>query len=234
MLTQAEALAQVRDALREASARQWPDATLLRWINDAVRDMARVAEFSETTDTLATTATVQQYDLSSLALAVGRIHRVEYTESGDGGRITPLEYEDYSNLDSVWGTSKGITLARPWCWTTWGVAPAVAFLLYPTPVSNGTVTFYYYSIPDKLADDGSDSATALAIPDGWDDMVVNYTEFRSLRRDRDQRWQEAKQLYDDGMQHLMNLTSRHSDQEGRIVPSGMGGVPAWLAGNGDW
>ncbi len=233
MLTQAEAVQQIRDALREAAARQWPDDVLRRWINDAVRDMARVAEFSESISSFPTTAAVQQYDLSTLSPPPGRIHRVEYTQTGDGGIITPLEYEDYSNLDSVWGTSKGITQSRPWCWTTWGVAPAIAFLLYPTPTLNGTVTFYYYSIPEKLADDGSAAGSSLSIPDGWDDMVVNYVEYKALRRDRDARWQEAKSLYDEGMQHPMNLTSRHSDQEGRIVAGGFGGVPAWLSGTGD-
>lgn len=231
MLTQAQALTQVRDALAEATARQWPDATLRRWIDDAVRDTAREVEYLETTDTLTIVAGTQTYNLSvPISPSIGRIHRVEFVPTGDT-RVIPLEYEDYSNLDAIWGNSKATTQATPEVWTTWGVSPAITFLLYPKPSIGGVVTFYYYAIPNKLADDGSAAATALSIPDGWDSLIVHYVEYRALRRDRDSRWQEAKGLYDEGIQKMISLTSRHSDQAGRLVPTGHGSVPGWLAGN---
>jgi len=233
-LTQDEVITRTRDILREASAREWSDDQLRRWINDGIRDLARTVEYMETTDTLAIVAGTQSYSLSTISPAIARIHRVEYKATGDT-QIIPLDYEDYSNMDAVWGWSKTQQRARPWAWTVWGVSPAITFLLYPIPPSNATVTFYYYAIPDRLAETTTtDAATAISVPEGWESLITDYAEYHALRRDRDPRWQEAKSLYDEHVQHMLALTSRHSDQEGRIVPTGYGGVPAWLAGGGDY
>lgn len=232
-LTQAEAITLTRDALNEATARQWSDTQLRRWINAAVRDIARVAEIYETTATFLLTAAVQTYDLSVISPAITRIHRVEFVPTGST-QVYPLEYEDYSNLDHIWGTGKTTSQARPSVWTAWGFSPAINFLVYPTPSIGGDCTLYYYAIPDKLDEDTTADANAeLALPEGWDDVITVFAEYHALRRDRDQRWQEAKQLYDERLNHLMNVSNRHSDQAGRLVPTGNGSVPGWLVGS-DW
>lgn len=233
-LTQSEALTRVRDRLREASAREWSDDMLRRWINDALRDIARTVEYAETTATVAIVAGTQSYSLAAITPAIARIHRVEFKATGDN-QIYPLEYEDYSNLDSIWGGSKAVSLARPECWTAWGATPNISFLLYPKPSMAGTLTLYYYAIPSRLSEtDTSSGSTTLSIPDGWEDLIIDFTEYHALRRDRDQRWQEAKQFYDDKLQHMMNMTSRHSDQAGRMVSTGFGAVPGWLASGSEY
>lgn len=231
MLTQGTAITRVRDMLNESSARQWSDDQIRRWINDAVRDAARSVEYMETTDTIAIVAGTQTYDLSaSISPAIARIHRVEFVATGDT-RVTPLEYEDYSNMDAIWGHGKSTTSARPAVWTAWGMAPAIIFLLYPKPATNGTVTLYYYAVPDRLDETTTDDAAVnLSIPDGWENLILYYAEYHALRRDRDPRWQEAKQLYDSEIEKMISMTSRHSDQAGRLIPTGHGAVPGWLAG----
>lgn len=232
--TQAETLTRTRDRLSEASARQWSDDMLRRWINDGVRDIARRAECMEATATVTGVVNTQAYSLAALSPQIARIHRVEWNDTG-GTQVYPLEYEDYGNLDSVWGTSKTVTRARPEIWTAWGAVPNISLVLYPTPSIGGTIRLYFYSIPNRLAETTTaDAAVALSIPEGWEDLVAAYVEYNALRRDRDQRWQEAKQIYDEDFQALLNMTSRHSDQSGRIVPNGRGGVPAWLAGGGGY
>lgn len=230
--TQAETILRVRDRLNEASARQWDDDMIRRWINDGTRDVARRGECLEATTTVAGVANTQQYSLSAKLIA--RIHHVEWVDTG-GTQTYPLDYEDYSNMPSVWGTSKTVTRARPEIWTAWGATPAMNLILYPTPSLAGTVTLFYFAIPARLAEaTTADAAVALSIPEGWEDLIASYVEYNALRRDRDQRWQEAKSIYDEDFQALLSMTSRHSDQAGRIVPNGRGGVPAWLAGGGGY
>lgn len=233
-LTQDEALTRLRDRLNESTARQWQDAQLRRWINDALRDIARTAEYYETTATVAIIANTQSYSLSAITPPIARVHRVEFVPTGYT-QTYPLEYEDYSNLDSIWGTGKTTAQARPEVWTAWGASPAINLLLYPKPSSAGTLTLYYYAVPVRLAETTtSDASTVLKIPEGWESLILDFAEYHALRRDRDPRWQEAKQLYDDALTHFINMTSRHSDQAGRMVPTGFGSVPGWLAGGGEY
>jgi len=98
---------------------------------------------------------------------------------------------------------------------------------YPVPAQTGTFNIYYYRMPVNLATDGSDDATALTIPFGWDDLVVEYAVYRAMMKAKDPNWQSHKQLYDQNLQYLVDVTRQAHDQ-GRYIQTRNAAVPMWL------
>lgn len=213
----------VRDRLNESAAttnKQWTDTMLTRWINLGLRDVARRAEVVLDRDDIAAVSGTQEYSLPSDLL---RIYRVEYTRTGDN-QIYPLEFKDFNNLDGVWWTSQSITEGTPAYFTTWGMSPTAKLKVYPTPSSAGSFKVFYYRTPTTLVADGD----IAEIPEGWADIVVNYCEYVALRRDADPRWQEAKALYEQSLDDMMETTRRLSDQAGSIETYSGSFIPGWL------
>ena len=58
-------------------------------------------------------------------------------------------------------------------------------------------------------------------------VVYLYAEYRALRRDRDPRWQESKGLFDEALGSLYDISRRHTDQAGQIVPEPVA-TNSWL------
>jgi hypothetical protein len=228
MVTQAEAVTKVRERLDETTAATWTNEQLRGWINEAMRDVARLSETIQSTATITITSTditngVQEWTLDGTTL---RVYRVEYKPTGQTN-VYPLEYGDFNNLDAVWWTRKTISTGTPQMFTLWGYPPQLKIVLYPKPALAGTLTVYYYKVPADLATDGTAAATTLSVPNGWEDLVYEYVTYLALRRDRDPRWQEAKQAYDEKLAAMVDLTARWSDQSGSITPSGSM-LPDWL------
>lgn len=219
-------LADVRDHLDEATANQWTDAMLTRWINEGLKDIARRAEVIQDRATIPALVGVQEY---TLPVDMHRVYRVEYQRTGDNQKYS-LEYKDFNNLDAVWWTSQGITEGTPMYFTMWGMPPAAKVVIYPKPSSAGSFTVFYYRQPATLVSGGD----VAEIPSGWESLVVLYCEYMALRRDADPRWQEAKSLYESGYNDLYELTRRWSDQAGSVEVAGGGMVPGWLYGGSDW
>lgn len=214
-------VADLRSHLDEANARMWSDVELERWLNEGLRDVARRAEVIQDTATVNVVSGTQQYALSSGNLAnMTRVYRVEWVPNANS--IYPLEYRDFSNMDSVWWTQQKTTQGYPYWYTMWGFPPSVKLILYPTPSQNGTLNVYYY----RTMADVTGTAT-VEIPNGWHDLAVLYAEYVALRKDSDARWMEAKQLYEDRLGELIDLTRRWTDQAGAYSTSS-GFVPGWL------
>lgn len=222
----------VRARLDEASAIFWTDTDLRRWINETVRDMARRTEslrgkYDQTvvsgtaTYTPAFTSTTIPY----------RLNRVEFIPTGQT-TIYPLEYRDPNSADEVWGIMQAQEQGIPAIWTSWGAPPSLSIQLFPTPSQAGTLRIWYYRQPAAIALDGSDDTDTVDIVEGWEDVLVDGVEWKALRRDSDQRWTEAKQLYEQSLEAMMESTLRFTDAFGVITtPSGAYG-PAWLYGGG--
>lgn len=223
MATQAEILAEVRARIDEATAHQWQDEELRGWINEGMRDVARRTECLQQTDTVAATVGLHEYTLPS---DIVRIHGVEWRPTASGG-VYPMNYVDQHNIKDLWSTTREDDQGTPSAWALWGSSPALKLQVYPTPAEAGNFTVYSYQMPANLAVDGSAGGSTVTIPTGWEDMIADYAEMRALRKDGDQRWQEAKQLYDERLVDLQATSQRWADQSGSIV---MGGaqLPAWL------
>lgn len=228
-MTQAQALTAVRERLDETDSAGWSDVEIRRWINEAVTDIARKTETVQSTTALDVDAGDADHTLPTNTL---RVYRATYKEDGND-HIYPLEYVDFNAADSIWWTDQAITEARPRMFTMWGYPPTLSAKLYPVPSINGTFTVYYYAAPTPLATDGSAASTALTVPEPYLDLVLEYATYLALRRDRDPRWKEHKQMYDEHLGMMIDMTRRWSDQAGTVSRMGTG-LPNWLVDDGGY
>lgn len=230
-VTQGELIADVRSRLDEAATGQWTDEEIRRWINQGATELARRTETLQATATISMVNGQQQYTAPVDTL---RIYRVEYL--GPNSEVTVLEYRDYNNTDSVTWSSQLTATGQPFLWTAWGFPPYLRLVLYPLPDSSTTsIRVFYYRLPTKLAEGtNADANTIVDIPDGWQDLIVDYAEYNALRKDRDPRWQEAKGLFEQGVQNMFDLTRRWTDQAGMIdTDNGIGPLHPFIW-NEDW
>lgn len=225
--TQGQILQSVRDRLNEATEGLWKDPMLRRWINEGAQDIARRTESLQERTDVDITAGTREYTLPS---GVIRVNRAEWSADGETQSYA-LEYRDFQNMDAIWFTQQAVTTARPVYYTMWGFPPSLKLVLYPIPYANGNVKVFHYRLPTTLADDGSAVNTAVEVPEGWADCIVDYVEYMALRRDSNPRWQEAKSLYEEHVAELYDLTRRWTDQGGVVVPD-TPMVPMWLYGDG--
>lgn len=220
----------LRVRLEEASARFWDDSDLNTWINEGARDIARRAEVLEATTTINTTANTQQYTLPADTL---RVYRVEWSRDGaTGTTVVPLEYKDFNSMDSIWWSNSRQGRGDPYWYTMWGFPPTLSLVLYPTPDASVTagITIYYYRLPADATADGN----SVECPAGWEDLVLDYAEYMAWRKDGNQAWSEAKQLYEQKLENLIETTRRWTDQAGSFSP-GLGGyLPSWLVNDWNW
>jgi hypothetical protein len=232
--TLATALTAVRVLLDETTGSEtsgaWPNPQLRRWVNEACKDIARRTESLQTKTTISATAGTQEYTLPA---AMTRVTRVEWQPDGSS-QLYPLEYADFNNMDSVWWTQQAITQQTPRMYTMWGYPPSLKLVIYPKPPSAGTFNVFYYALPTALATDGTQDSSTLPIPEGWEDCVYAYVEYMALRKDRDQRWQEARQIYEGLVTEMIDLTQRWTDQSGGAFQPNTPMVPSWLYNDGGW
>lgn len=227
--TQADLLTDIRSRLDSPDEGQFQDTEIRRWMNQAVKDVARRTETLETTATIVLTVGVQQYTAPADVI---RIYRVEFIDASSNPTV--LEYRDFNNMDSVWWSNQLTSQSRPVLWTAWGFPPALKLILYPLPDSSSTfIKVYYYKSPTELAIDGSTPTTTLDIPNGWEELIVDYCEYMALRKDRDPRWQEAKALYEEKVTQMYEMTRRWTDQAGTFDNDG-GGLLHPFIWNEDW
>jgi Family of unknown function (DUF6682) len=216
----------VRSRIDETTATYWQDSELTAWINEAAREVARRSENLQTTSLISSVANQQEYTLPA---DMFRVHRVEFARTSS--QVVPLEYRDFNNMDSIWWSSQRITPGDPYWYTMWGFPPACTLIVYPTPsdsIANAFKVFYY-----RLPATASADSDPVEIPAGWDDVIVDYCEYSALRKDGDSRWQEAKGIFEDKMNHMVDSTRRWTDAAGSYS-TGSGPLPAWIWGGGDY
>lgn len=226
--TLVQAILGVRDRLDEVSARAWTDPQLVSWINEGVGDVARRTETIQKSATISAIAGTQKYTAPADML---RAMRATYLASGSNNKIA-LEFVDFNALEQTWLGTGATVQATPYQFTLWGTPPALELWVYPVPSVAGVIEVFYYSMPVKLASDGSAHGTALSVPEGYADLVLDYATFSALRRDRDARWKEFRSSYEENLESMRDMTRRWADQAGYVTRSG-GRLPNWLTGYGD-
>lgn len=226
MGTQSELVTYIRDMLDESNARQWSDQQLRSWINDGAIEISRKTECTRAEASINTTASTGEYTLTQ---NIVRLHMAEW-QSADG-QLHPLEFRDRHSMSNLWWNDPSSESHAPVVITHWGNPPALKIQLYPVPSQSGTLKIFYYSFPERLAENNTtDGNVAVDLPAGWDDMLVDYAEYRALRRDRDERWQEAYQLWLEKLSDLTTASTRYNDQAGQVDWQGN---PGWLTA-WDW
>lgn len=222
MTTQATFLADARIRLDEASADQWTDAQIRSWINEGAMDIARKTESLQDRQTIAGVVGTAEYSLATNCI---RVHRVEWTPTGEN--TTRLEYADVKSMDGYGWEQRTLQNARPYAYTIWGSGTALKLVTFPAPSTAGNFTTWYYRLPTNLAEDGTAAASTVEIPQGWDEILLDYVEYRALRKDRDPRWQENKALYDENLLTMYENTRRWTDSAG-VIDHTYSSLPAWL------
>jgi len=228
MATQATYLTNIRNKLDETTSGQWSDAELRAWINEAARDVARRTESLQATALINVDPNVQEYNLDGNYL---RVHRVEWSPTASSS-VYPLEYRDFNSMDAVWWSSQTTAKGYPSFYTMWGYPPTLKIVIYPTPSEAGKLKMFFYQTPTDLATDGTAVGSTVPVPSGYEDLVEYYCEFVALRKDRDPRWQEARALYMDSLNGMLDRTRRWTDQ-GDFIQVGQSHLPGWLWGN-EW
>jgi hypothetical protein len=123
-------------------------------------------------------------------------------------------------MDEIWGILHQLPAAWPQYFTIRGNSAMGFYLqIYPAPGATGTLTVYYYR-QAKAATVEEDIIDTLP---GWVDIIYDYAVYKAQRADRDQRWQEAYQLYEKALNEMINKTRNMTDQGEQITT----GVPQW-------
>jgi len=231
-MTLGEAMADLRDRLDEApgdeSSGVWTNVALRRCINRGVREVARRAECMEKTGTVSISAGTQS---GTLPTDLVRIRKAEWYTSASGQRV-PLEYRQRENLDRIWGWSQVTQQGRPEFWTVDGYPGGSAhnIVLFPTPSSTGTVKVFYYYLPADLATDGSADATNLSLPYGWEDVALDFAEYRAFRMARDvNSAQGALARFTDNLSAIASASNQNyvADQPSQIIYDPQYPIEAW-------
>lgn len=232
-VTLQDVIRRVREDIDEPTAHLWTDTGITDWINDGARDLSRKAEDLMVFDTsIAVVAGTAKYALQSDLI---RVHRMEFVPSGST-QTYPLTPSSHGEMDGIWGINQSQASAYPSFFVTIGYpggtgTSAMKVQLFPVPSASGTLNVFYYKLPYRFLDPEANAvelAKSLEVPEGWDDLVVLYAQYRAMRKDRDPRWQEAKQLYDEQLDHLINVTRFYHDQEQMMTVASRAGVPNWL------
>lgn len=223
MTTQAQFLTKSRTRLNELTARAWTDQQLREWVNEGARDIARKTEALEDRDSITVVVGTSEYTLDPDII---RVHRVEITPTGED--TTALEYVDVKDLDSFGWRQRTQRQDRPYVYSIWGSGRTLKLITYPVPGTAGVITVWAYITPPALVENAAtDAAVDVQIPQAWDDILLDYIEYRAMRKDRDPRWQEAKAMYDTACGEMFDNTRRWVDQAGMILPGGSH-LPTWL------
>lgn len=222
-VTQATLLSYARDRLDEVTGRQWSDVYIRRLINEGAKDIARKTETLEDRDTIAAVISplTAEYTLGTDLVRVGK---VEFQPTS--GLVKRLTYVDFKYMD-MWTDRSTRSSDYPELYTVFGSGVTMKLIVYPAPSTAGNFTIWFYRLPVELATDGSAAASTVEIPEGWNDIVLDYIEYRALRKDKDPRWVESKQLYDENLSTMFDNTRRWADEAGMIVPE-MSHLPSWL------
>lgn len=223
MTTQRAFIRKSRTRLNERNARQWTDTDIREWLNEGARDIARKTETIEDRETIAGIVSTSEYTLPADTI---RVYRVEFTPTSE--RTRKLTYVDVKAMDGFGWEQRDRTQSYPDIYTVWGSGRTLKLIAFPAPSLAGNFTVWYYRLPAALEEENTtDQETDIEIPPGWDDILLDYVEYRALRKDRDVRWTEAKALYDENLASMYDNTRRWVEDAGMITPE-TGSLPNWL------
>jgi hypothetical protein len=230
-VTLAEYIRRSRSVLDEPASRFWTDAELTDWVNDGARDLARKAEDLLSYDTtIIVTPNVATYPLPADCI---RVHRAEFVPSGST-QSYPVRGSSQDEMDTIWGVSQQNSSSYPSYFVTRGYpggtsASQFNIQFYPVPAQSGNINLFYYKMPRRLT--AADLLLTVDLPEGWDDLILMYVEWRALRKTRDPRWAEAYGLYKEQLDYLINVTRFYHDQQQMMTSSSKLSQPSWLT---DW
>lgn len=218
-------LASVRSILDEPNPQFWSNTELTNWINECCANVARKIEWKRAEMDIDITANQQNYTGPTDLI---RIYRITFQPTEDPTNNTyTVEFRGMMEMDQIWGINQEWPANYPLYYTTWKVPPTLNIQLYPVPSVDGVIQVYYYQQITPVAE-GSDDVDIL---EGYEDIVIDYTLYRALRKDADPRWQEFKSTYEDKLTDLYDNSRTFQDQAGTFT-TGQAALPEWLVSDG--
>lgn len=240
--TLSDVIRRSRSVIDEPTTAFWTDTEITDWINDGARDIARRAEellnFSTSINAVAGVATY------SLPSDIIRVHRMEFVPL-NSTQTYPIQASSYQEMDQVWGINQLIQSSYPSFFVIRGYPGGsqsgtsdsrLMAQFYPVPAQSGTFNIFYYRLPYRFLDpiaNTQELTKPVELPEGWDDLLVMYAEFNALRKGREERWKDAKAMYEEKVDQLINVTRDYHDQGHYFITANRTNVPSWLYSFGD-
>lgn len=221
--TQAVIENEIRRKLNSLNIRRWTQEDLYIWINEGVDDVARRTESLRTKQTISISSGTQEVTGPTDAV---RVHMVQYQPNSQTSKYD-LQYMEVKSMSSIAWTQVSSAQGRPAVFWTWGYPPNLMIDVYPIPAESGSLIVYYYRLPVPLAIDGSSASISIDLPQGWEDLCVDYATYQAMLSDGDQRWSNYKDMYEQKLTALSDAATRYVDQAG-MIDTGNSLVPSWL------
>lgn len=198
VLSVADAVTSVRERLNEATTSLWSDVMLRRWLNEGIKDIGRRTFHYTDTSQVAVVANTSEY---TMAANIMRINLCYFVQTGDT-RMLPMTPKQWESMDRIWMSQQNTFVSYPVFFATRGYSPQVMLKIFPVPTTSGTLHLHFARMPAdiNIAAGGGN----VDCPDFWVQLALDYCEYMALRRDRDPRWQEAKGLYEEKMQDMID------------------------------
>lgn len=240
--TLADVIRRSRSIIDESLAIFWTDTELTDWINDGLRDMARRAE--DLLDYNTSIAAVAGSATYPLPADVIRVHRIEFVPI-NSTQTYPIQASSYQEMDQVWGIYQLQQSSYPSFFVIRGFPGGgqsgsndsrLMAQFYPVPAQSGTFNIFYYRLPYRFLDPithPEELAKTVELPEGWDDLLVMYAEYNALRKSREERWKDAKAMYEEKIEFLINVTRDYHDQGHFFITANRTNVPSWLYSFGE-
>jgi hypothetical protein len=189
------------------------------FINESVRDIARRTMTLQSAATVSMSANTNQALLPVDTIRVFQVlaYPVSIASGNEPVQLQPADYRQAMAGYGVTGTG------TPRVFSTWGFPPSLYMYLFPKLDSAYELSISYYRLPADRSTDGQ----TLDLVAGWEDLMLDGAEYRALRRDRDDRWKEAKALYEGAIADAIDQTAKWVESNGMVqAPGGL--YPTWL------
>lgn len=221
MPTVSELITSVRDALDEPTPAQFSDDMLVRWLNEANADIARSTRGFKDSTTFPVIPDNSIYPLPPEVIAVE--HCYYYT----GGQVYNLHAHHFEDFDALRHGYGAQLIGTPAHFSTFGFTPNLFLLVFPTPSTLGdSIEIFAARMPaPMLIAEPNAEVDTLGI---WYDALVDYCEYKALRRDRDPRWQEAYGIYKEKRDGMIHNPDYLPVSRGVVPTPGGGWLPEWL------
>ena len=201
-LTGANIISRVQDTLQDTTSVRWPEAELLRYINDAQREIVNFRPDASATHANIQLITGTEQDLPSGGLRLIKVTRnMSGTASNStGGRAIRIVDVDILNTQepdwhnpSVSGDAAHTTIAKHYVFDN---DDPRKFYVYPGVAGNSYVEIVYSAAPTDL---GSTSAT-ISVDDIFGNAIIDFVLYRAYMKDAEyagnaQRAQSHYQLF---------------------------------------
>ena len=212
-----EIISNVRTVLNDSTGVHWTDPELLGWINDAQLTVAIVRP-----DSVSATESITLSAGSKQSIPATGIRLLDVIRNTGGRAIRIVERETLDLFDPAWHTAKPSTSIKHYVYDN---RVPMDFYVYPPASAGQQVEITYSKMPTKV----TAASDAVAIPEIYKDIMVNYVLFRAYSKDAEHAANAG--LASTYLQILNSLTGAKLSKDVAFQPSlnVRGDVPNQLA-----